>query len=94
MQIPEVIAYIVPTIAWQNNVVHTKRVRLSTHPSFFALAAAAIVIAATAIVAGAQQAATATAVAQQNENQDNPTNIAAAETVIITHNKYLRNLLR
>ena len=61
-------------------------------PFFYSLAAAAIIIAAT-IVAGIHQAA-ATAVAQQNENQNNPANVTAAETVIVTHNQYLRNFLR
>ena len=61
-------------------------------PFFYSLAAAAIIIAAT-IVAGIQHAA-ATAVAQQDENQNNPANVTAAETVIVTHNQYLRNFLR
>ena len=61
-------------------------------PFFYSLAAAAIIIAATG-VAGIQHAA-ATAVAQQNENQNNPANVTAAETVIVTHNQYLRNFLR
>ena len=61
-------------------------------PFFYSLAAAAIIIAAT-VVAGIQHAA-ATAVAQQDENQNNPANVTAAETVIVTHNQYLRNFLR
>ena len=56
---------------------------------FFTLAAAAVVVAATA-VAATQQVAT-TAVAQQQDDQNDPANITAAETVIVTHNQYLRN---
>ncbi|MBQ5608261.1 MAG: hypothetical protein IIU86_04480, partial [Oscillospiraceae bacterium] len=63
----------------------------SAHPSF-CLAAAAVVVAA-AVVIAAQQV-TATAVAEQNDNQNNPANITATETVIVTHNQYLRNFLR
>ena len=53
------------------------------------LAAAAVIVAAT-VVAAAQQAA-ATAVAQENEDQDDPANVTAAETIVVTHTKYLRN---
>ena len=54
---------------------------------FFTLAAAAVIVAAA--VAAAQQVA-ATAVAQQQDDQNDPANITAAETVIVTHNQYLR----
>ena len=57
----------------------------------FLLAAAAVVIAA-ATVAATQQIATA-AVAQQQDHQNDPANIAAAETVVITHRNYLRDFL-
>ena len=63
--------------------------RLSTHPSF-SLAAAAVIIAA-AVVAAQQVAATA--VAEQDDDQNDPANITAAETVIVTHNQYLRNFV-
>ena len=69
-----------------------KRVRLSTHPSF-SLAAAAVIVAAT-VVACIKQTVAATAVAEQNDNQDNPANITATETIVVTHNKYLRIFLR
>ena len=64
-------------------------------PTYRELAAATVVVAATAatVVAACEQA-TATAVAQQDEDQDDPANITAAETVIVTHNPYLRNFLR
>lgn len=64
-----------------------KNPRLSR--GFFSLAAAAIIIAAT-IVAGSHQTA-ATAIAQQQDNQNNPAKVTAAETIIVTHNQYLRN---
>jgi hypothetical protein len=58
------------------------------------LAAAAVVIAAAVIAAAtAQQIATAT-VAQQNENQNDPADVAASEAVIVTHSQYLRKFLR
>ena len=57
-------------------------------PFFRYLAAAAVVVAAT-VVTAAQQ--TATAVAQENENQNDPANVTAAETIVVTHIKYLRN---
>lgn len=65
-------------------------------PFFFILAAAAIVVAATAaaVAVVAKQAGTTTAVAQQDDDQDNPANITATETIIVTHNQYLRNFLR
>ena len=65
-----------------------KRVRASA-PFLFSLAATAVIVAA----AVAQQVATA-AVAQQEDDQNDPANITAAETVIVTHNPYLRNFLR
>ena len=63
-----------------------------TRTLLFSLAAAAIIIAAT-VVAGIQQT-TAAAVAEQEDNQNNPANITATETVIVTHNQYLRIFLR
>ena len=61
---------------------------------FFSFSAAAAVIFAAAIAAlAAQQIATA-AIAQQDEDQNDPANVTAAETVIVTHNQYLRNFLR
>ena len=58
------------------------------------LAAAAVIVAATAAtVIGVHQTVTA-AVAQQQDDQNDPANITAAETVIVTHNQYLRNFLR
>ena len=56
------------------------------HPSRYSLAAAAIIIAATAATVAGVQQATATAVAQQKDDQNDPANVAAAETVIVTHN--------
>jgi len=73
--------------------IYKKRARLSTHPLLSRLAAAAVIIAATA-VAAAQKTAVATAVAEQQDDQDDPANITAAETVIVTHNSYLRIFLR
>ena len=51
------------------------------------LAAAAVVIAA--IVTAAQGVA-ATAVAEQDQQNDDPANVTATET-IVTHNEYLRH---
>ena len=65
-------------------------------PFVFLLAAAAAVVFAAAPAAVAVtvvEQATATAVAQQQDDQDDPANITATET-IITHNQYLRKLLR
>ena len=64
------------------------------HPFFRYLAATAVVVTATAATAviGTHQAATA--VAQENEDQDDPANVTAAETVIVAHNSYLRIFLR
>ena len=57
-------------------------------PSFIDLAATAVIVAATAAaaVAVAQEAAIATAVAQQQDDQNDPANVTATETVIVTHN--------
>ena len=63
-------------------------------PFFYSLAAAAIIIAATAAAIAASQEATAAAVAQQKDDHNDPANVTAAETVIVTHNQYLRNFLR
>ena len=54
-------------------------------PHLYSLAAAAIIIAATAAAIAASQEATAAAVAQQKDDHNDPANVAAAETVIITH---------
>ena len=62
--------------------------RRKTHPFCFVLAAAAVVVAAAAVAA---DKGTAAAVAQQQDDQNDPANITAAETVIVTHNQYLRN---
>ena len=63
-------------------------------PFTLELAAAAVVVAATAAAVIGVHQAVATAVAQQQDDQNDPANITAAETVIITHNQYLRNFLR
>ena len=65
------------------------------HPFFRYLAAAAVIVAATAAttVVGAHQAI-ATAVAQKNQNQNDPAEVTATETVIIAHTKYLREFFR
>ena len=61
---------------------------------FFSVLAAAAVVIAAAVVAAAVVAgphgATA-AVAEQEDQNDDPANITAAETVIVTHRNYLRN---
>ena len=62
------------------------------HPSSFFLAAAAVVIAAAVVVA--QEIAATAAVAQQQDDQNDPANVTATETVIVTHTQYLRNFLR
>ena len=59
-------------------------------PFFFHLAAAAAIV---VTAAGTQQTATAT-IAQQDEDQNDPANVAATETVIIAHSPYLRIFLR
>ena len=63
------------------------------HPFFRYLAATAVVVTATAATAviGTHQAATA--VAQENEDQDDPANVTATETIIIAHREYLRNFI-
>ena len=64
-------------------------------PILSQLAAAAVIVAATAaVITAAQEIAVATAVAQQQDDQNNPANVTATETVIVTHNQYLRKLLR
>ena len=56
------------------------------HPHLYSLAAAAIIIAATAAAIAVAQKATATAaVAQQKDDHNDPANVTAAETVIVTH---------
>ena len=60
----------------------------------FCLAAAAIVIAATVVAAAVAAPHGATAVAEQQDQNDDPANITAAETVIITHRIYLREILQ
>ena len=61
---------------------------------FYLATAAAVVVAATAAAVIGVHQAVATAVAQQQDDQNDPANITAAETVIVTHNQYLRNFLR
>ena len=64
-------------------------------PVFLLAAAAAVVAAATvaaAAVVAAPQAAVITAAAEQDQQDDDPAHIPTAET-IVTHNKYLQDLL-
>jgi hypothetical protein len=85
---------------WEQNAIpkcrkNRKRARLLTRPRLLLLAAAAVIVAATATtVATIVEQTAATAVAEQNDDQNDPANITAAETVIVTHNSYLRNILR
>ena len=71
---------------------HKRKGCASGAPFVCYLAAAAAVVVAAVAVAAAQQIAAA--VAQQDEDQDDPANITAAETIIVTHNQYLRNFVR
>ena len=60
------------------------------------LAAAAVIVAATAaviVVAAAIAAPGAAAVAEQEDQNDDPANITATETVVVTHKDYLRKFL-
>ena len=58
-------------------------------PLFYYLAAAAVVVTAAAIAAAQEGVATA-AVAQDEDQNDDPAEVTATETVIVAHNKYLR----
>ena len=51
---------------------------------------AAAIVAAQEIV----PAAVIAAVAEQQDQNDNPANVATAETVIVTHKEYLREYIR
>ena len=60
-------------------------------PLFYCLAAAAVVLAAAAAAVAAAQEGVATATVAQDEDQnDDPAEVTATETVIVAHNKYLR----
>ena len=63
----------------------------------FVSAAAAVIIAA-AVVAAATGVTAAVhitaAIAEQEDQDDDPANVTTAETVVITHNTYLRDELK
>ena len=62
-------------------------------PSFYLAAVAAVVAIAAAVVAAAQPTVTVAAAAEQNQQDDDPAHIAATKTVV-THKKYLQEVLR
>ena len=55
---------------------------------FYRLAAAAVVVTAAAIAAAQER--TATAVAQDENQNDDPANVTATETIVVAHNHYLQ----
>jgi len=60
----------------------------------FCLAAAAVVVAAAGIVVVVAAPHIAAAVAEQEDQNDDPANITATETVVVTHRNYLRENLQ
>ena len=57
---------------------------------FVCLAAAAVIVAAAVGIVAAPH--TAAAAAEQENQNDNPADVAAAETIVITHKTYLRKI--
>ena len=59
-------------------------------PLVIVLAAAAVVVTAAAVAAAQER--TAAAVAQNEDQNDDPANVTATETIIVAHNKYLQEI--